>query len=100
MADKHIQEHTPKDLFRSKENEMEAEKDSFEEILKRLEEIVEKMESGGLALRESIELYKEGMKKIENLTSKLAEARDNVMKLVISDEGESKMEIFERGDEE
>ena len=73
---------------------------SFETTLKRLEEIVEKMESGGLGLEESMKLYEEGIKKIDMLTSMLAETRDKVMKLVTDSEGESSLEVFERKDSE
>lgn len=33
---------------------------TYEEMLKRLEEIVERLEAGGVSLDESIELFKEG----------------------------------------
>ena len=94
MVDKQKKNNTPEDLFSSEEKEMEAD-DSYEVILKRLEEIVEKMESGGLCLEESMKLYEEGIKKINILTSKLAEARDKVMKLVTSSEGISTLEVFD-----
>ena len=58
---------------------MKSAEKSFETTLKRLEEIVEKMESGGLGLEESMKLYEEGIKKIDMLTSMLAETRDKVM---------------------
>ncbi|PLX29554.1 MAG: exodeoxyribonuclease VII small subunit [Alphaproteobacteria bacterium] len=40
---------------------MTAEKQPFEDSLKQLEEIVTKMESGGLSLEDSIQLYEKGM---------------------------------------
>ena len=58
------------------------------------------MESGGLGLEESMKLYEEGIKKIDMLTSMLAETRDKVMKLVTDSEGESSLEVFEREDSE
>ena len=79
---------------------MKAEKKSFEEILKRLEEIVEKMERGSLGLEESMKLYEEGIKKTDMLTSMLSEARDKVMKLVSTSEGESILEVFDREETE
>lgn len=94
MIDKQKKNNTPEDLFNSEEKKMETEY-SFEVILKRLEEIVEKMESGGLGLEDSMKLYEEGIKKIEILTSKLAEARDKVMKLITNSEGVSSLEVLD-----
>ena len=68
---------------------------SFEEILIRLEEIVEKMEMGGESLEESMKLYEEGIKKTETLTAMLSEAREKVMKLVTDDEKKTSFESFE-----
>ena len=73
---------------------------SFEEVLKRLEEIVEKMEGGGQSLEESMKLYEEGIKKTEMLTTMLSEAREKVMKLVTDNEGKSSIESFERENSE
>ena len=72
---------------------MKKEKKSFEVVLSRLEEIVEKMESGGLSLEESMALYEEGIKKAETLNSMLSEARDKVMKLVADKDGASSLKI-------
>ena len=94
MVDKKEKNNASEDLFDSEEKKMEADRKSFEVILKRLEEIVEKMESGGLGLEESMKLYEEGIKKIDILTSMLAESRDKVMKLVTNNEGKSSLEVF------
>ena len=71
---------------------------SFEALLKRLEEIVEKMESGGLSLDESMKLYEEGINKAGTLTAKLADARNKVMKLVEGMNGEMSLEEFDEGE--
>ena len=71
------------------------EKESFETILKRLEEIVEKMERGGLSLEESMFLYEEGIKKAELLNTLLSEARGKVMKLTTDKNGNSTLTPFE-----
>jgi len=68
---------------------------TFEELLKRLEDIVEKMEGGGLSLEESMKLYEEGMKKTELLGAKLAEVREKVMKLVTNSSGSVTLEPFD-----
>lgn len=70
-------------------------KETFEDTLKRLEEIVAKMESGGLALDDSMKLYEEGMKKINKLTSMLSKSREKVMKLVTDEEGNVDIKAFD-----
>ena len=74
----------------------ETEKNNFESLLKRLEEIVEKMDSGGLSLDEYLNLYEEGMKKSDKLTAMLAEAREKVMKLVVDKDGKSSLEPLDQ----
>ncbi len=70
-------------------------KETFEDTLKRLEEIVEKMENGGLGLDDSMKLYEEGMKKISQLTSMLTKPREKVMKLVADNNGTVNLEDFD-----
>ncbi len=77
---------------------MTEEKENFEAVLKRLEEIVGKMESGGLSLEESMALYEEGVKKSEKLNAMLSEARDRVMKLVTDKNGNPSLDLFERNE--
>ncbi len=74
---------------------MADETQGFEKLLERLEEIVRKMEDGGLSLEESLALYEEGMKKTESLNEMLKEARERVQKLVIDSNGEARLELFE-----
>ena len=74
---------------------MADKKESFETVLKRLEEIVEKMESGGLSLEESMALYEEGIEKSEKLNAMLSEARDRVMKLVTGKNSTHSLELFD-----
>ncbi|MFC1528629.1 exodeoxyribonuclease VII small subunit [Candidatus Latescibacterota bacterium] len=74
---------------------MTKEKKNFEAVLKRLEEIVEKMESGGLSLEESMALYEEGIKKAEMLNAMLSEARGRVMKLVADKNDAPSLDLFE-----
>ena len=54
---------------------------SFEESIKRLEEIVKKLESGNLSLEESIALYSEGVKLGESCKTTLSEAELTVKQL-------------------
>lgn len=52
----------------------------FEDNLKRLEEIVNKIESGSLSLDESLSLYEEGNKLIKKLNLALKEAKEKIGK--------------------
>jgi len=75
-------------------------KETFEDVLKRLEEIVAKMEDGGLGLDDAMALYEEGVKKSDALTEMLGEARDKVMKLVADSEGNPSLESFEESEDQ
>jgi exodeoxyribonuclease VII small subunit len=57
----------------------------FEKKLGRLEEIVQKMEKGELALEESLKLFEEGIKLSRECHSNLNEAEAKVKKLVSID---------------
>ena len=54
----------------------------FEKKLKRLEEIVHKMEEGELALDKSLELFEEGIKLSRECQSQLTDAEQKVLKLL------------------
>ena len=54
----------------------------FEKKLSRLEEIVQKMEKGELALDESLKLFEEGVKLSRDCHSQLTKAEAQVKKLV------------------
>ena len=58
---------------------------SFEKSMVRLEEIVEKMESGDLTLDEAMSFYEEGIKLSRFCYSKLSEAEKKIEKLVKKD---------------
>ncbi|MBR4395755.1 MAG: exodeoxyribonuclease VII small subunit [Eubacteriaceae bacterium] len=55
-----------------------AETKSFEEKMKRLEEIGELMQDSSIALKESVSLYEEGIGLISELKKELAEAEEKV----------------------
>lgn len=57
---------------------------SFEKSIERLEEIVDKMESGDLALEEAMNCYEEGIKLSRFCYTKLSEAEKKIEKLVKS----------------
>ena len=54
----------------------------FEKKLGRLEEIVQKMEKGEIALEESLKLFEEGIKLSRECHTRLNEAEAKVKKLV------------------
>jgi exodeoxyribonuclease VII small subunit len=73
-----------------------SDREDFETLLRRLEEIVGKMDAGGLSLEECMKLYEEGIGKSDRLTAMLGEARDRVMKLVADKNGNVSLEPFDQ----
>lgn len=71
---------------------------NFEEAMRRLEEIVDRLESGELSLEESLALFEEGMKLTQHCSSQLEQARLRVRQLVIGPGGIVGEEPFEAGD--
>jgi exodeoxyribonuclease VII small subunit len=65
---------------------------SFEQALKRLEEIVETLEAGNISLEESIKIYQEGIALSKLCSGKLEEAEGKVM--AIMNRGSEQMEEF------
>ena len=63
---------------------------TFEELMQKLETIVEKLEKGGLSLEDSTQLYEEGMKVAVDVTKRVPESE-----LKISNIRERYQEIFE-----
>jgi exodeoxyribonuclease VII small subunit len=71
----------------------------FEQSLERLEIIVEKLESGELALDESLKLFKEGVELSKYCSSKLTAVQQEVKKVVVDNKGAFTLESF-TGEEE
>jgi exodeoxyribonuclease VII small subunit len=69
--------------------------DPFEESLKKLQSIVEKMESGDLPLEEAVESYTEGVRLAQYCHRKLEEADAKVQVLMKDLDGEWKPGPFE-----
>jgi exodeoxyribonuclease VII small subunit len=67
----------------------------FEEALKKLEGIVEAMESDDLPLEALLAKYEEGTKLVKNCLEKLSEAELKVQKLEKSAAGEMRLKPFE-----
>ncbi len=61
---------------------------NFEETMKELEEVVQKLETGELNLDESIKEFEKGMKLSENASKYLEDAEKRITILVKNKEGE------------
>ena len=73
-------------------------KNSFENSIKQLEEIVEKIESGGANLEESISLYEKGIELKKFCEKRLKEAELKIKKIK-SEEGKIVKKDFEDSNE-
>lgn len=71
----------------------------FETALKRLEEIVKKLESGDLTLDASLELFEEGIQLSRLCHVKLGQAERRVEILLKNNDGEQKAVPFETENE-
>ena len=63
---------------------------SFEEALKELESIVQKLESGQVKLEEAVSAYEKGVQMQKICEEKLKEAQMKVEKLILDKEGNPK----------
>lgn len=61
--------------------------EQFEDSLKRLQTIVEKMERGDLPLEEAVEAYTEGIRLVQACHQKLEEAENRVQVLLKDQQG-------------
>lgn len=68
------------------------ERQSFEEALNRLEEIVNELEDESISLEKSIELYEEGIKLSKSCTETLEEAELRVKKVAEQQADENEKE--------
>jgi exodeoxyribonuclease VII small subunit len=69
-----------------------GESPTFEEAIERLETIVDELESGSLALEESIARYEEGMRLSKQLTRTLDAAEKRIERLTGGDDGAPRTE--------
>ena len=74
---------------KKKDNEI-----SFEDSLKKLEEIVEELEKGELSLDEALKLYEEGMEFSDKCMARLNESKQKVEKLTREENNKYKTEPF------
>jgi len=68
--------------------------EKFETSLKKLEEVVHKLESGDLGLEESIKVFEEGIRHAAFCSKKLEEAEQKVEILIKQRDGSFKKEPF------
>lgn len=74
-----------------------AEKVTFEQDMKNLEEIVKRLEQGDIPLEEAIEKFKQGMDLSKKLQNTLLQAEEILTK-VIDDNGDE--QLFEKENED
>lgn len=72
---------------------------SFEEDLKRMEEITELLKDPNTGLEKSVELYEEGNKLAEKLSKKLDTIQRKIEKVTTEDENEYETERMEEDEE-
>jgi len=63
---------------------------SFEDALARLEQIVQRLESGSAPLEESITLYEEGARLKQHCEARLKDAQLRVERIVVGADGQAK----------
>ncbi|MDP4168946.1 MAG: exodeoxyribonuclease VII small subunit [Bacillota bacterium] len=69
----------------------------FEDAMKRLEEIVSKLEKGEAQLNESLELFEEGVKLTAVCNKQIEEAERKIKMFIKNDNGDVSEEDFEGG---
>jgi exodeoxyribonuclease VII small subunit len=77
-----------------------SETPDFETALKRLEEIVKKLENGELSLDSALQLFEEGIKLSRFCHTKLEEAERRVEILVKNSSGQARAVAFESENEQ
>ena len=73
---------------------MNVENMTFEQNLRRLEEIVRAMERGDVALEESLKLFQEGTELVRSCGKQLEEAKMQVTKITAGADGAPQEEPF------
>ncbi len=72
----------------------------FDDLMQRLEEIVDGLEKGDLSLEDSLKSFEEGMKLVGVCSKKLEEAERKVTMLVKDADGVYTQKAFEMEDED
>ena len=71
---------------------------NFEDSMKKLEEIVEKMEAGDLTLEESIEQFEQGMILTKSCQKTLDDAEQKI-KILLKKNGKDELDDFDEDEE-
>ena len=74
----------------------DQEKKKFEQALKELEKVVERLESGELSLEESLAAFEEGVKLVNLCNQKLTEVEKKIELLVKDKEGKLQLKVLEQ----
>jgi exodeoxyribonuclease VII small subunit len=69
----------------------------FEEVLKKLEKIVQSLEDGDLPLDEALEKYEEGVRLAKSCAKKLEVAKKKVEILLKNEDGSVELKEFDEG---
>ncbi len=77
-----------------------SKKQTFEDDMARLEELVATLEESELGLEESLEAFEEGMKIVKKLTKVLDKAQQRVLTLSKDEEGQISLDGFDDDVEE
>jgi len=67
---------------------------NFENAIERLEQVINKLESGELGLDESIKVFEEGVELSKKCHKKLKEAEAKVKQLIKTENGEFELDLF------
>lgn len=78
--------------------ETKAQDMNFEQALKRLEAVVQKLEDGEVPLEKAIEYFQEGMQ-LSKLCGKKLENVEQKIEMLLEENGELQKKPFEIGDE-
>jgi exodeoxyribonuclease VII small subunit len=73
---------------------MDKSEPKFEIAMKRLNEIVDDLESGDLSLEESLKLYEEGVKTSQKCMKRLQEAQSRIKMLMRNSSGDLETQDF------
>ena len=76
-----------------------AEEQKFEDALKKLEKIVDSLESGDIGLDDSLKKYEEGMKLLKFCTGKLDEVEKKIEVLVKDKSGKMTTKDFGKAED-
>ncbi len=77
------------------EDVKELDNESFDELLRKLEENVDVLESGEVPLEKALEVFEEGIKLSKELTRRLVAAEEKIAKLTTDPSGGPAIEDFE-----